>query len=209
LEHYEISVLGAAETSSLLEWLQVENYGVSSESKDIFDNYMGHNWAFVAVKLRPNDRRRYENEYLPPLTVKYQYDQLVFPLLISSISTVGQVRITLYVIAKNAAISSNYQTSQLVYDHSYPISEEYVGTSIQNTIGNDGKALVVLWSGTFCEHVGDWFFERFIDSPYYDDALPGFDLVNRHFGSPLPECEMYLTRLEARMNPGIYQRIYG
>jgi hypothetical protein len=201
LEHYEVSVLGAADASALLEWLQVNDYKVSSEAQEIFDNYIERNWAFVAVKLNPSEKRRYKNEFLPPLTIKYRHNELVYPLLISSISTTDQVKITLYVIAEGAVVSSNFRTVELDYDAHHPISEKYVERCIQNTtrfVGGEDTGLAVLWNGRFCP---DYYWERIMDSPYYSDPSSGLDLINRLCNSPLPEWEMHLTRLEARMSP--------
>jgi hypothetical protein len=223
-----VSVLGAADAAALLEWLQVNEYQVSSDAKEIFDDYIDRNWAFVAVKLDPSGNRQYWNEFLPPLTIKYRYNQLIFPLLISSISTTEQVRITLYIIAGSAVKSSNFRTAKLVYNRFHPMSEEYIETCIQNTLGGDrktpakplvklwrnwfnpdpfsvqeigdeGKALAKLWSGKFCP---DRYFERsiYLLQSYPDPSL-GLKHINRLCSSPLPECELYLTRLEARMKP--------
>jgi hypothetical protein len=108
------------------------------------------------------------------------------------------------------------------------MSEEYIETCIQDTLGGDrktpakplvklwrnwfnpdpysvqemgdeGKALAILWSGKFCP---DLYVER---SEYlfqsYTDPWRGLKHVDRLCSSPLPECELYLTRLEARMKP--------
>jgi len=73
-------------------------------------------WAFVAVKLNASEKRHYENEYLPPLTIKYQYDRLISPLRISSISTTRTAKITLYVIADSTVTSSNLSIATLKYE---------------------------------------------------------------------------------------------
>lgn len=189
LEHYEATVLGAADASALLDWLHDNDYQVSSKFKVIFEDYIERSLAFVAVKLNPGEKRRYANEFLPPLTIKYKYNQLIFPLLISSISTTERVKITLYVIAENTVISSNFPTATLIYRDYFPMSMEYVETCIQNTVGKEGKGLAILWRGNFCPH-------GFAARDFRD-----LDRVNQLCSSPLPECEMYVTRLEARINP--------
>jgi len=87
LDHYEVSILGAAAAAPLLGWLTDNGYSIAPESLDVLDTYIDRNWAFVAVKLTPGEKRRYDNEFLPPLTIQYRYDELIFPLRISSVST--------------------------------------------------------------------------------------------------------------------------
>ncbi len=70
--------------------------------------------AFVSVKIKPSEKPPNENQYLPPLTIKYQYDRLISPLRISSISTTRTAKITLYVIADSTVTSSNLSIATLV-----------------------------------------------------------------------------------------------
>lgn len=101
LETYSVSVVGAAEAGALLSWLRSNGFRVDQASQQVLDSYIDEGWAFVAVKLNPAERRRFENEFSPPLTIRYRANRIVFPLRISSISTVDTARITLYVLAEN------------------------------------------------------------------------------------------------------------
>ena len=98
LDHYEAGILGAEDASALLDWLQRDGYHVTTDAAEVLDAYIREGWAFVAVKLAPGEKRHYDNEMLPALTLAFRGDRLVFPLRISSISTVDTVRMTLYVI---------------------------------------------------------------------------------------------------------------
>lgn len=180
LKHYEVSILGAAAASALLDWLQENDYQVNRAAEEVLDTYVDRNWAFVAVKLNPSEKRHYENEFLPPLTIKYQYDQLIFPLHISSISTTQTVRITLYVIAESTVYSSNFPTRTLRYNRRVGDPQSYVEACIQETIGSEDRALVVMWSQEF-----------FI----------GGHIINELMKNPLSEVKkIYLTRLETRLD---------
>jgi ankyrin repeat protein len=186
LEHYEVSVLGAKAGSALLEWLQQNEYHVDPSAQEILDSYIGQDWALVAVKLNPGERRRYENEFLPPRTIQYQNNQLVFPLRISSVSTSRTVKITLYVIAESTVVSSNFPTQKLNYDKllAEPVVPEiYIDACIQKTAGKEDRGMVVMWSGKF--------------APPDDEK----NAVERLMKRPFPEKSLsYLTRLEARID---------
>jgi hypothetical protein len=183
LEHYEVSVLAAADASVLLKWLQDNGYQVNPGSQEVLDAYIDRSWAFVAVKLNPSEKRHYENEFLPPLTVQYQYDELIFPLRISSISTTQAVRITLYVIAESTVSSLNFPTRTLKYNRHLLARgdpKSYVEECLQETLGSEDHALVVMWRGEF-------------------DRTKAIDELIK---VPFPNGKkFYLTRLETGMDP--------
>lgn len=153
LEHYEVNVVGAEEPDALLRWLRENGYQVSSAARTVLADYIGRGWAFVAVKLSPNERRRYENELLPPLTIEYRFGKLIYPLRISSVSTAGAVRITLYVIAESTVSSSNFRTQSLSFEETFDEKrhdlQAYVEAGIKRTVGAEGRGLAVLWKGVY------------------------------------------------------------
>jgi hypothetical protein len=185
LEHYEVSILGAADVLALMDWLQENGYHVNPKAEKVLNTYIKENWAFVAVKLNPSEKRHYENEFLPPLTIRYQYDHLIYPLRISSVSTTQTAKITLYVIAESTVTSSNFPTATVQYQ-GYPGQvnpEKYIENCIQRTMARDGRRLVVMWSGIFHEFLIREIIGELIRVP--------FSLGEK----------VYLTRLESRVDP--------
>jgi len=187
LEHYEASILGAASASALLSWLQDNGYQVDNAAQRVLAAYIERGWAFVAVKLNPIERRHYENGLLPALTIRYWHDKLTFPLRISSISTTGIAKVTLYVIAESTVSSSNLPTTPLRYRKHIPDNvdpESYIAACIRNTMATVGRGLVVLWSGEFVSSVDQRnILGGLIETPFTDGK------------------KSYLTRLETRMDP--------
>ncbi|MBN1425612.1 DUF2330 domain-containing protein [Candidatus Fermentibacteria bacterium] len=181
LEHYEVSVVGAADATALLAWLEKNGYQASPDARGVLDAYIDKGWAFAAVKLNPGDRRHYENTFPPPLTLQYQHDRLIFPLHISSVSTTQAIRITLYVIAESTVSSPNFPTRTLKYDRkslSYRDPKSYVEACIRDTMGDKTQAMVVIWRGKFYES--------------YRLRIPFRGEKRRR---------TYLTRLETRIEP--------
>jgi ankyrin repeat protein len=190
LEHYEVSVLGAAGSPALLTWFRNNGYKVDATSQKLLDSYIEENWAFVAVKLRPAEERHYENEFLPPLTIRYHHDRLIFPVRISAASTARSAKITLYVIAESTIRASNYTTTKFNYVNYFNeliAPEIYVEHCIQKTIEGQGGGLVVTRAG------------RFGANPYQQQI---YHELARLLNTPLPDKQACcLTRLEARMDP--------
>jgi alpha-tubulin suppressor-like RCC1 family protein len=187
LRHYEVSIVGAAGSSALLGWLAENGYQVNTAARDILDAYIARNWAFAAVKLNPSEKRHYENEFLPPLTIEYQHDRLVFPLRISSVSTAETVRITLYVIAESTVSSSNLPTKTLLFREPIADSEDperFVEEGIRLAAGSQGRGMVVLWKGECPESVE------------LRGALEGLSA-----NPPPKRMSIFLTRLDTRIDP--------
>lgn len=151
---------------------------------EVDDSLSGEQWAFVAVKLNPGERRSYRNEFLPPLTIRYTGGDFVFPIRLSSVSTAESAKITLYVIAESTVGSKNLPTSMLRYRDSIPgwvDVSEYVETCIAETAQG---GLVVLWAGAL-EPQGEL-----------------MNLIRGLMGKPFSvRTPVHLTRLEARMGP--------
>jgi hypothetical protein len=193
MAHYEASLIGATTGSALLDWLEANGYQAGQAARQVLDAYIDRGWSFVALKLTPGKKRHYEKEFLPAVTIMYRSDQIVFPLLISSVSTIQAARITLYVIAESTAWSDNYPTKALLYDRRilkrsrHPAA--YILDRIRETLGSEGRGLVVLWRGRFTEASDP-------RTPY--DPQPIRELMR----VPFPAARgRYLTRLEAVMTP--------
>jgi hypothetical protein len=199
LEHYEVSVVGAGDVSALMDWLRNNGYQVNPEAEDVLDSYIHENWAFVAVKLNPRESRHYVNEFLPPLTIQYQNDQLIFPLRISSVSTTQPVKITLYVLAESTVHSSNFRTRTLKYKTHLPRGApgSYVESCIEKTLGKTDRSLVIMWSGLFS---ADMPVSVLMETPFSENTIE--DVINKLMKIPFSEDkEYYLTRLQTRIYP--------
>jgi ankyrin repeat protein len=186
LEHYEVSVLGAAKGAPLLEWLLRNGYAVDPAAEEVLDAYIEGDWSLVAARLNPGEKRRYDNEFLPPLTIAFRHDRLVFPLRISSLSTDHTAKITLYLTAESTVESSNFRTEDLDYekDLGIPVAPEiYLDACIQKTLGSSSRAMAVTWSGEFAPSADEWeTISELIDRPFPQDS------------------RTYLTRLETRID---------
>jgi len=185
LAHYAVSVLGSSDAGALIGWLKENGYRVSSESSAVLQNYIDRDWSFVAVKLNPEERRPYRNEFLPPIKIEYRSRRLVYPLLISSISTAETAAISLHVIAESTVSCTSMPAINLRYDRVLVTGvdpEQYVETCIGHTVERaGGRALAVLYRG---ENWRAW------------------QETKKALGAPsLDDHEAFFTRFETRLAP--------
>lgn len=188
LNHHEVRIIDSGHKSALNSWLRENSFQIDTKASEILDTYLKKNWAFVAVKLNPAERRLYQGEYLSALTIRYRYDRLISPLLVSAISTDHTVEISLYVIAESTVIASNLPTSELRFDGNLIEGvdpREYMRVSIRRTAeAPDRSGMVVTWRG--------------------EVALSSAQrkLVQRLMKTPFPRSKkLYLTHLETVMSP--------
>ena len=189
LENFEISILEAYDADVLMNWLERNGYQADPSAISVFKYYINKGWSFVAVKLNPEKVGEYKNEFLPSLTVLYTYDKLVFPLKISSVSSVGDVKISLYVISDKTVGLSNYE----IVDYTYPKDihhfdpeidwEKYMRDTLESVYG---PGLVRIWSGEV------------------SSRSPLVDVIDKllHNTSSFRK-KVYLTRLDTIISPAM------
>ncbi len=188
LENYEVSVLESNDVEALLSWLEQNEYKTVPASKTVFEYYIKKGWSFVAVKMNPDVIKSYKKEFLPSLTIKYQYDKLVFPLYISSVSTDRAVKISLFIIADCTVESANLKITDLIFKNeiSGPFDPEiYLNECLQNSIAAvNGNGLVTLWRGRI------------------SNSKPIMKSIDKLMNQSFPIFgRFYLTRLETVLSP--------
>jgi ankyrin repeat protein len=187
LEHFEVSVVGAGDSPALFSWLQRHGYQITPAVTDVLKTYVKKKWAFVVARLDPEKKRRYENEFLPSLSFKYRGDRLIYPILLSAAGKTRTINVTLYVIAESTASALNYPTPVLKYAQSLSGQvdcRKYIEACIRRTLAGRDCGLVVMQAGQFGR------------------GVEGGNLIEEMAELPFPnDQKMYLTRLEARMEP--------
>ena len=185
---YEAAVVGASNSTELLEWLQSNDFSVDPAASAVLQAYIEEAWAFVAVKLRPTERRRYENEFLPPLTIRFAHHELVFPLRISAVSSTAAIALTVYVVSSSTVRSWDFPTVPLIYHQRISTDVDpaaHIEDSIRATVGLEGdNTTVLLWGGEL------------------DLADRDLATVLQLTGAQTPSLRaapLFLTRLEARV----------
>ena len=190
LDHYDIAIVGSEDPNALVHWLQDNGFSVPNDARDVLGYYTQQNWAFVAAKLRPSGDRHYDNEPLAPLTIRYRSDELVYPLLISLVSTGQAARITLYVIAESTVTSKNFETVPMRFTGEVDRDDKvgHVEATIRRLAGEDGRRLVVAYSGKL-----PWTFEQSVNLHRVANVL-----MRTPYG---PDGPVFVTRLEGFFQP--------
>ena len=184
VENYDIAVLSAQESNDLATWLDDNGYGLSAGAENVLSYYVGRQWFFVAIKLRPSQVGGGGGaEELRPLALTFATSELVFPMRISRVSTTERVEVLLYVISDHRVRSSNYETAEIEARSTWrgdSFEAVYDGWFERTITNAGGTALVVEFAG----ELPSWW----LNDPPFDDMMAGAS------GS-------YVTRLRTRLTP--------
>ncbi|HHD92198.1 MAG TPA: DUF2330 domain-containing protein, partial [Candidatus Portnoybacteria bacterium] len=93
VEYYDLAVLSANDSHSLVNWLNQNGYHYPKEYDYILNDYIKNNWFFVAAKIDLNVaqnqdiNQQIKTGHLIPLKISFPTSRIVYPLRISSIQT--------------------------------------------------------------------------------------------------------------------------
>lgn len=89
---YDITVLSATDKNALYDWLKQNNYYYPAAGKYILDDYISNDWIFTAIKINTESLTVAENQLRQgtanPLKLVFSTDKIIYPLKISSVTTV-------------------------------------------------------------------------------------------------------------------------
>ncbi|TSC95950.1 MAG: hypothetical protein Athens101410_274 [Parcubacteria group bacterium Athens1014_10] len=90
VEYYDVTVLKASESNSLVDWLKKNNYQFPEEAAYLFDDYIKNNWYFVAVRIDAsnigsNIEQQLKTGHAVPIKLVFKSKNIVYPMKISGI----------------------------------------------------------------------------------------------------------------------------
>ncbi len=85
---YDVTVLSADRAGVVTDWLSDNGYRIPPDSEGILDRYVMKGWYFVALRMHPDEARaRPLLKDVQPIGIRFEADDLVYPLTISRLSS--------------------------------------------------------------------------------------------------------------------------
>ena len=100
---YQAKVIQAADSSSLIAWLNEGGFQFQSSEQPVLDDYLKRGWVFVVAKVKPEERRKMGDTYegMPdPLILRFESRTPVYPLALTG-TTGMATEVTLYVLSRS------------------------------------------------------------------------------------------------------------
>ncbi|MCB9764066.1 MAG: DUF2330 domain-containing protein [Alphaproteobacteria bacterium] len=213
---YEVVVLSAEESSSLLGWLDANGYAVSAEAEDLFQEYIDSGSYFFAAKVFL-ERLPPGQDWLSPLQFTYTSDVFALPIRPGTINSPGSQDLVIYAITNPSdgqVRISNYPQTTIEDECLFEDDPEAFGDFYEGQF-DDGVAQVeddASWAIEYGWSVSPWVAACDPCPPTETaEPMPSADLVALGY-DPNPEGEddsgvyveglsYYFTRLRMRYTP--------
>ncbi|MEL6342100.1 MAG: DUF2330 domain-containing protein [Myxococcota bacterium] len=94
---YEVTILSAEESSSLLSWLNDNGYAVADDARGLIQEYLDAGSYFFAAKVFL-DRLPEDQDVLSPLRFSYTSDVFALPIRLGTLNSAGSQDLVAYVL---------------------------------------------------------------------------------------------------------------
>ena len=206
---FDYTVLSATDVDDLTDWLNEHGYYVPADIGKAIQPYVDGGWYWLAMRVsaEQTDRQRLAPH---PVTYTYQADELVYPLIISSLSAAEENEVLLYVVADRQYECANWanMTAGELAGEPEPVSMRatmpraarvaYLELRDDTPSGTNYEAL---FRRQTASHDGHLFITEYVGS-HRDAELHGPGGLDSS-GAALPPV---LTRLRAIMSPAAMDR---
>lgn len=168
-DNYEYSVIGAAEASDLVGWLQINQFNVSENMVPVMQPYIDEGMRYLAVKLREG---RAATD-IQPLAIRYEGSQPMIPIRLTAVAAQPLMGIQVWIFADAPYVPENY-TWMAAQDREI-MSDENGNTSYFSWVAR-----------TVDEHMGLLFVAEFVGQNQ-TGRFPQHDVVSRYYTRLNPE----------------------
>lgn len=102
VDEYDITLLGAEQSSGLLRYLNDEGLELPPRADEILRAYIEGDFRFVVAKVDPSRANRIgERMMLSPIQLEYDSDELSLPVRLGTLNSPGEQELLLYVLSKD------------------------------------------------------------------------------------------------------------
>ncbi|GDX83525.1 hypothetical protein LBMAG42_53360 [Deltaproteobacteria bacterium] len=142
---YDIVVLSASESTSLVAWLQSHGYNVPSESQALLNEYIAGGSYFLAAQVRA-DAGIEAGDVLSPLQVAYTDTAGSLPIRLGTLNSAGSQDLTIFSLTDsgNGTLAiSNYPEAKVETDCMLPEGTsfgDHVDATLNAAFPADGQA---------------------------------------------------------------------
>jgi hypothetical protein len=137
-------------STALLDWLNQNNFMVSTNADDVLDDYIQAGRHFLAIRVSEPEQLNTNGTgdiNIPPIQFTCQTSERFYPMAISQVSADDETEVLVYIIAEHRAQAANASNvlidpEQVRYDPTSPSNTNYEDLFTQAVSAHGGTALV-------------------------------------------------------------------
>lgn len=119
---YDILILGAKESSGLLNWLKDNQYKIPDTAVDILESYIKQGLKFFVAKVNLKELEKTGNKFLRPIQMAYESARFQLPIRLGTLNADGDQELFAFMITKQGRVESvNYRTVKIPSELELPL----------------------------------------------------------------------------------------
>jgi hypothetical protein len=108
---YDVSILSAAESNGLTDWLTDNGYRIPDGAGAVLGSYIKQNMRFFVAKVNLERMKLAGSHYLRPLQVRYETTRFMIPLRLGTVNANGPQDLIVYALTRKGRVeAANYRT---------------------------------------------------------------------------------------------------
>ncbi|MDX2253885.1 MAG: DUF2330 domain-containing protein [Pseudanabaenaceae cyanobacterium bins.39] len=127
---YDVTLLSASESNSLVNWLQQNDYRVPTSARAMLQDYIQQGMKFFVVRVNLERFEQAALNFLSPIVIEYDSPQLMLPIRLGTLNASGSYQdVTVYILTdRNPVELVNYPTlpmpTDIISSRRYPSGQE-------------------------------------------------------------------------------------
>ncbi|MBP0017656.1 MAG: DUF2330 domain-containing protein [Cyanobacteria bacterium SBLK] len=114
---YDVAILSATESDSLVAWLQQNEYNVSNQARSLLQDYIDRDMKFFVVRVNLEAFSREGHGFLRPIVIDYQSPEILLPIRLGTLNAdADQDLLVFFLSPQYYAKVSNYRTVTIPTD---------------------------------------------------------------------------------------------
>jgi hypothetical protein len=142
---YDVSLLDAAESDGLSNWLKTNDYKVPQGAEAMLTSYIQQGMKFFVVKINLEALQKLGHGFLRPIVIEYESPKFMLPMRLGTLNALGDQDLTVYVLSPNAVAEvTNYPTVPIPTDaisSAKEVSGQELPSSIKANFGEFYQAV--------------------------------------------------------------------
>jgi hypothetical protein len=108
---YDITILGAKESTGLKEWLTDNGYKIPESAEEVLQPYIKSNLKFFVVKVNLDAKAQAGTQYLRPIQIKFSSPKFMLPIRLGMANADGDQDMIVYAYSRKGRVEcTNYRT---------------------------------------------------------------------------------------------------
>jgi len=157
---YDIVILSATQSRSLLDWLHQHGYRVPAKAEKLVGVYLRQGLKFFVAKVNLGEQAKLASRKLRPLQIAYESPRFMLPIRLGMVNANGPQELFVYALTPNGRVeTTNYRVVKLPTGTEVPMFvrddfASFARATFDRAVAKEGMRTVFLehaWNASWCD----------------------------------------------------------